>query len=619
MKRELSAILKKGSISGIEAGKIILRTNIDNLNGIGDPKHKQLFTNAELMQIYKAVPSSVEEQNNYETYQCVSRALIAVHNYNKTLIQEAQNSKNGILLQLEKFKKDFQIAECVSSFPLPLTQPELDACKRKSRAEVRKQKISLGEVWLNEIQTQVGRYLGRGSADMIPEVDKALDTIVTDSYLCSLPCNQDLITEGGIRFSELNQNEKAEALLQEAIDNLLKHFDMKSDAELPKTIYNRAQIVFRELFDDSENFIQSIKADAPEGISITGILDGIGFSFWMCFVATRFNELLNKNPLEIINVYLTSILLKASKKREKESLFTQRKVFEKIFGFAPLNYRPIPRKDGVTVRHILQDAYKRTGGTQEGFCALLPYLEGLKPIFECTDEGKEMLEAIQDPEAVESAFKTMQQIGKLADDGSSYCDYLVGESASKEKIIARFKKDYPKDNRSIYAGDKYQVYDTLWTSIIDAYQMANMRELKERVLDPQLCEKSRNLTKISLTKTCKRLLLGKRIFEILADIYKTPELATAKLEVWDGMSRVLDGLNLAMLRLFPHEGSRYNLSEKESKALLDSFYPLSMETVQPDEEALAPFLEAIKQDPFSDKARFILENIFGIYDEVVPL
>lgn len=619
MKRELSAILKKGSISGIEAGKIILRTNIDNLNGIGDPKHKQLFTNAELMQIYKAVPSSVEEQNNYETYQCVSRALIAVHNYNKTLIQEAQNAKNGILLQLEKFKKDFQIAECVSSFPLPLKQQELDACKRRSRAEVRKQKISLGEVWLNEMQTQVWRYLGRGSADLIPEVDKALDTIVTDSYLCSLPSNQDLITEGGIRFSELNQNKKAEALRQEVIGNLLKHFNMKDEAELPKTLYRRAQIVFRELFDDSESFIQSIKADAPKDISITGILDGIGFSFWMCFVATRFNNLLNKNPLEIINIYLTSILLRITKKRERESLFTQRKVFEKIFGFAPLNFRPIPYEEGLTVRIILQDAYRCTGGTQEGFCALLPYLEGLKPIFECTEEGKEMIEAIQNPEAVESAFKTMQTIGNLADDGSPYCDCLVEEATSEEKIIARFKKDFPKDNRSIYAGEKYQVYDTLWVSIYDAYQMAKLGELKERVLDPQLCEKSRNLTKVTLTKTCKRLLLGKRIFEVLADVYKTPELATAKIEVWGAMSEVLDGLNLAMLRLFPHEGSNYTLSEKESKALLDSFYPLSMESVQPNEEALAPFLEAIKQDPFGDKARFILENIFGIYDEVVPL
>lgn len=605
--RKLSEFLKKPNRTAEEVGRFILKVNIDKVNKHTiDSDNTPILTDKVLALLFKDLTSSAKTLNIIATYQSLSGALASISNYSQSLYQQGLFAYYKILGELRVSGKSSESFHIIESLPLALTREELNATKKKSFETVRNREISLAEAWLGGIKKFFDIY---SNGPKQTKIEKALDTVITDAYLCGLRCNQDIVSDGGVHFGLDVEDEKTnKALMEETKKNILKAHNIKTEKALGEAIYRRAQILIREIFENPQAFLCRF----PEGAFSPSDIIEIFRSIYGVFSSALYSVVLNvkhysANPF-VIGFENYAINVKASA-RWKDT--ASKLVLEQIFGCEPLKYHYAQYKKGLTVRGVLNRLIESTGNTQEGFDAFLRYIDCLEPLF-IGKEGKALFKKLKDSSATAKAYSTIYTVGELADKKDIYCLDLLENAISQKSIIEQFKKDNPKDPRALYDFSMYQVWDNPVDSAVKACSRAKFNELDIYWKYPGTGQKIRKTTVELLAYACRVLILCKKYLEEFALIYNEPELATAKITCWKDMRLKLDGLTFNILYALAFVSGNEELAEKRIKSTLQAFLPLCVDFLETDEEDFKASLDIVRKNPYGKDAQHILETITDV-------
>ena len=423
MNTELDELLNSSKFSGKQLGRIFILDDIDALNHNSE-RHQKFtpsVTAEDLKKLIEGLQKTPEGIRVLHVYKKLSIALYSIYNYSQTVIQQAQNGFFRLLGQSQSILNSTETSRLLSKFPMAITKKELDATRKKSVENARSKQISLAQALLGEIHFFYGK---REKSPNAQEVKEALETLVTDSYLCGLRCNQDIITEGCVHFGIKSAGEKTkEALSAEVVKTFLKerHFG-QSIEKLSEFIYQQASALFSEAFKNPQAFISRF----PEGsISPSDMRDVIR-ALWYSIACSFFDEgyttkeIIQSNLETLFEEYIRLVIPFA--RFNKPSV--EKMVLEEIFQCAPLKYHYAPYKDGLRLCDIVEAPEERTGGTQEGFNALLRYADRLEPLL-TGKAGETLFKTLKDPKTTAKACSTMSTVGELADKGSQYCIFLM--------------------------------------------------------------------------------------------------------------------------------------------------------------------------------------------------
>lgn len=607
--RNLSEILKKSKLTAEEVGQFILKVNIDKINKhTVDSDNTPILTDDVLKRLFDAVPSSEKSRRIISTYQALSETLTAIYNYSQSIYQQGLFAFYKVLGELRVIIQCSETFDLMASLPLALTKEELEATKKKSLETVSGYRIPLAEAWIGDIRHFFNVY-SKGKKQA--KIEKALDTVINDSYLCGLRCNQDIVTEGGVHFGlEIEDKNTTRALIDETRKNLFKAHNFKTDRELSEFIYLRAQLLLREIFEDPQAFLSRFSVGALEPSDFQDIIKSL---FGALSSAIYNRELSSKKPevasneLHIVlENYVINVKASARLKNTAPKL-----VLEQIFGCAPLKYHYAPYENGLSIRSVLERLIEATGNTQEGFNAFLRYIDVLEPLF-TGEEGKAIFKTLKDPKATSKAYSTKKTVGELANKGDFYSLLSLEGATSQEAIICQFRKDNPKDPRALYGCSTYQVWDTPIKGAINACERANRNELDNLWMFPQTGQSLKKSTVDLLSYACRVLILCKRFLREFGDIYKAPELASANIIYWHDMKVNLDGLSLNILTALLHVRGDAEIARNRINAILRSFLPLCSDFLHPDEKDFKESLATVRKDPYSDEARKVLTTITDV-------
>lgn len=611
MKRELSEILKKGKLTGIEAGRLFLLSTIHKVSNHMEKGYKPLFTDNERSRITRAVPESEENRRALDTYYSLSNALINLYNTANTMTQQAQHGQYRALMELCLIDEGLERSKNQNFLPLPITVEEEEACKKKSLASVGKTKISISEALLKEVEGYIEKY-NREHLDkeMPPKIKERLNTVVTNERLLTLPSNLDLITEGGIRFGRWHEM-KRDSVVGEARKNLRKAYKAKTDMDVIRELYKRSQDVQCRLFADTEGLLNELDKKADRASLLSAIAEAV----WMCVSAS--SNALGLHPTEeTASDYITRILTDYV---DTMVYFKQKRLVIKsldyVFGFSPLQVQEVPYKKEVTVSSVLSNASQYFGGSQENFDEILEYLEGLEPIFDNTKHGRALLKQITGADG-RRACSRAKTVKKLAEEGSLYADALLTRAVSQKAIVAKFKETYPEDPRCAYRGDSYSIFHGSKEPLQMGFSASQSNRLDAYEVRPNLLTDTKGTISVLIAPSLRFLRTGKRLLKELANIYGVPELETAKFSKWNKEELCINCLNSMIarfLKALDGIGTKEQ-ADKRRKTVLSAFKPLSLKEISPDEEVLSGILQDIRSDPFSDRARFTLERFVLIVE-----
>ena len=610
MNRKLSALLKRGNLSGQEAGWIYVLSQIDriNLHSLGPDKYKPYCSAEDVQTALSAVSKTKQDLRALSAYQSLGTALISIYNYSQSAFQQSQHGHYKLIGQLQKHVSDLSKANIFLNLPMLISNKELEATKKKSLEAVRSRKLSLSQAWLRYINDAFQSYV-TGKRGFKSELERALEAPVTDSYLCGLRCNQCTITEGGIEINALTWPAVKKIVFDEIKRNLYKHHKTKSEKKLLENIHHNVQEAICEYFSDSEAFISSLSDYEGRPIGKDGIARTLANTLTASGSDAEIGDLegnRGKGLDVLLSDYVSLFRMTFVKDCQQEAI-TRKSVLEKVFDCVPLKHRFKPYYNGLKVRDIVAKAEESTGGTQEGFNAFLRYIDGLEPLF-TGEEEKALFKTLKDPKATAKACSTMSTVGELADKGDPYSLSLLAQAVSQDSILEQFRKDNPIDPRAYFHFESYIALEKLHSINLWAYEDASRNEIDKLRKDPEKRKDARDTIEKILAPACSILLSCKRFLEGLAEIYNVPELTKANIRQWQDMESALDRcVGLILVAFFATDISD-TLDEKRRSVLRETYTPIFPYLLEPKEQITA-ILSLIKKDPYSDTALSILSEL----------
>ena len=606
MKRELSEILKKGKLTGVEAGRLFLLSTIHKVSNHMEKGYKPLFTDKERDRISKAVPETEENRVALDTYHTLCNALINLHNTANTMSQQALHGLFRALTEICQIEKGLEKSQNQNLLPLPITVEEEEACKKKSLTAVGRKKISISEALLKEVEVYIENFRKEHQdKEMPPTIKERLNAVVTSERLLALPSNLDLITEGGIRFGLLHEM-KRDSVVEEARETLRKAYKAKTDMDVCSVLYERSQGIQCRLFADTEGVLDEL----DKGADRFSLLSAIAEAVWMCVntmaKATGLppkEESATESLNRILTYYVDTLVFFEQKRLLVKS-------FDYIFGFSPLQVQEVPYKKEITVSSVLSNASQYFGGSQENFDEILEYLEGLEPIFDNSKHGRALLKQITGADG-RRACSRAKTVKKLAEEGSLYADALLTDAVSQKAIVAKFKEAYPKDPRCAYQGDSYSVFHGKKDPLKMGFSATQSNRIDAYTVNTDLAKNAKFMINQILAPALRFIFTSKCFLRELAVIYEVPELKTTRLTKWGNEKLSLDCLNIILaqiLRILDKVGTRETINERR-RTFLSAFNSLSLEANNPDEKVFSDILQDISTDPYSNRARFTLERL----------